>query len=107
MSVGMIKFYRTQCFQQIGGFVREVMWDGIDCHRCRMLGWKARSWDEPDLRFIHLRAMGSSQQSVIVGRMRHGYGQYFMGTGALFMATSALSRLNERPYVLGSAAMMW
>ncbi|MCS7034516.1 MAG: glycosyltransferase family 2 protein, partial [Phycisphaerae bacterium] len=35
-SVGMIKFYRTACFQQIGGFVRELMWDGIDCHRCRM-----------------------------------------------------------------------
>ena len=39
MSVGMTKFYRTACFREIGGFVREVMWDGIDCHRCRMLGW--------------------------------------------------------------------
>ena len=40
-SVGMTKFYRTGCFQQIGGFVREVMWDGIDGHRCRQLGWIA------------------------------------------------------------------
>ena len=40
-SVGMVKFYRTECFTQIGGFVRELMWDGIDCHRCRMLGWIA------------------------------------------------------------------
>lgn len=46
-SVGMIKFYRTRCFQQIGGFVRELMWDGIDGHRCRMLGWIAVSWDAP------------------------------------------------------------
>jgi biofilm PGA synthesis N-glycosyltransferase PgaC len=29
-SLGMTKFYRTTCFQAIGGFVREVMWDGID-----------------------------------------------------------------------------
>lgn len=106
-SLGMTKFYRVTCFQAIGGFVREVMWDGIDCHKCRMKGWKACSWDEPELRFVHLRPMGSSQQSVYVGRMRHGYGQYFMGTGFWFMLASALSRVNQRPYLLGSAAMLW
>lgn len=106
-SLGMTKFYRTTCFQAIGGFVREVMWDGIDNHLCRMRGWVACSWDEPDLRFVHLRPMGSSQDSIYVGRMRHGYGQYFMGTGLLFMAASALSRVNQKPYVVGSAAMLW
>lgn len=106
-SLGMTKFYRRECFERIGGFVREVMWDGIDCHQCRMHGWIACSWDDPDLRFIHLRPMGSSQQSVYAGRMRHGYGQYFMGTGFLYMAASALGRLNQRPYVLGSLAMLW
>jgi hypothetical protein len=83
------------------------MWDGIDCHRCRMLGWVACSWDEPDLRFVHLRPMGSSQQSIYAGRMRHGYGQYFMGTGFLFLCASAIGRMNQKPYVLGSLAMMW
>jgi hypothetical protein len=83
------------------------MWDGIDCHACRMKGWIACSWNEPDLRFIHLRPMGSSQVGIYTGRMRHGYGQYFMGTGALFMVASALMRINQRPYVLGSAAMLW
>jgi hypothetical protein len=39
--------------------------------------------------------------------MRHGFGQYFMGTGAVFMAASALSRVNQAPYILGSMAMMW
>jgi hypothetical protein len=106
-SLGMTKFYRTACFEQIGGFVREVMWDGIDNHRCRMNGWIACSWDEPDLRFIHLRPMGSSQDNIYVGRMRHGYGQYFMGTGPVFMLASALFRLNQKPYVLGSLAMLW
>jgi len=106
-SLGMTKFYRVSCFEQIGGFVREVMWDGIDNHRCRMHGWIACSWDEPELRFVHLRPMGSSQDSIYVGRMRHGYGQYFMGTGPAFMLASALFRLNQKPYVLGSLAMMW
>jgi glycosyltransferase involved in cell wall biosynthesis len=106
-SLGMTKFYRVSSFKEIGGFVREVMWDGIDCHTCRMKGWIACSWDEPDLRFVHLRPMGSSQQSIYVGRMRHGYGQYFMGTGLLFLTASAISRLNEKPYVLGSMAVLW
>ncbi len=106
-SLGMTKFYRVTCFKEIGGFVREVMWDGIDCHQCRMLGWIACSWDEPDLRFVHLRPMGTSQQGVYTGRMRHGFGQYFMGTGFLFIFASALSRVNEKPYILGSMAMLW
>ena len=106
-SLGMSKFYRVSCFKAIGGFVREVMWDGIDCHRCRMNGWIACSWDEPELRFVHLRLMGSSQQGILTGRMRHGYGQYFMGTGLFFIAASAISRINQKPYVLGGLAILW
>lgn len=106
-SLGMTKFYRVHCFQEIGGFVRQVMWDGIDCHMCRMKGWAACSWNEPELRFVHLRPMGSSQQGVLTGRARHGFGQYFMGTGFLFMLASAVSRMNQRPYVIGGLAMLW
>jgi glycosyltransferase involved in cell wall biosynthesis len=106
-SVGMTKFYRRDCFEQIGGFVSEVMWDGIDCHRCRMLGWKAASFSDPELRFEHLRPMGSSQMSVWHGRMRHGEGQYFMGTGPAFIVASAFYRLGSRPRIVGSLAMLW
>ncbi|WP_027147396.1 glycosyltransferase [Methylobacter marinus] len=106
-SIGASKFYRRQCFEQIGGFVRQVMWDGIDGHRCRQLGWIAISWDEPDLRFTHLRPMGSSQQNIFVGRMRHGFGQYFMGTGMIYMLASALYRMTRPPYVIGGLAMFW
>lgn len=106
-SIGASKFYRRQCFEQIGGFVRQVMWDGIDGHRCRQLGWIAISWDEPDLRFTHLRPMGSSQQNIFVGRMRHGFGQYFMGTGIIYMLASAVYRMARPPYVAGGLAMFW
>jgi biofilm PGA synthesis N-glycosyltransferase PgaC len=107
MSIGASKFYRASCFKTIGGFVREVMWDGIDCHKCRMNGWIACSWDEPELRFVHLRPMGSSHVSIYAGRMRHGFGQYFMGTSLLFMIASAVFRLNQKPYIIGSAATLW
>jgi hypothetical protein len=51
--------------------------------------------------------MGSSQKGIFTGRMRHGYGQYFMGTGFVFMVASAVSRMNQKPYILGSLAMLW
>jgi hypothetical protein len=103
----MTKFYRRECFRQIGGFVREVMWDGIDCHRCRMLGWTSRSWDDGDLQFIHLRPMGSSDQGIMKGRRRHGFGQYFMGTGLVYVTASALFRLPRRPWIVGALVMWW
>lgn len=106
-SVGMIKFYRTECFTQIGGFVKMLMWDGIDCHRCRMNGWVAVSWDEADLRFEHLRPMGTSDKNWWTGRVRHGVGQYFMGTGPIYMFVSALYRMTRPPLLLGGVAMLW
>ena len=106
-SVGMTKFYRTACFQQIGGFVREVMWDGIDGHRCRQSGWIAVSWDDPELRFVHLRPMGTSHRSWWTGRVRHGFGQYFMGTGPVYMLASAVFRMSRPPLVVGGAGMAY
>lgn len=106
MSVGMTKFYRTACFEQIGGFVSQVMWDGIDCHRCRMFGWIACSWDERELQFVHLRPMGSSQQGIWVGRYRHGCGQYYMGTSVIYMIVSAFYRMLHYPFVIGGLAIL-
>ena len=79
-SIGAAKLYRRACFEQIGGFVPEVMWDGIDCHRCRMLGWRAISVPDPALAITHHRPMGSSHRSIYHGRRRWGRGQFFMGT---------------------------
>jgi glycosyltransferase involved in cell wall biosynthesis len=106
-SVGMIKFYRTQCYKQIGGFVKMLMWDGIDCHRCRMNGWVAVSWDDRELRFEHLRPMGTSHKSWWTGRVRHGVGQYIMGTGPIYMLASAIYRIPHPPRLLGGIAMLW
>lgn len=106
-AIGASKFYRVSCFRQIGGFVRQVMWDGIDGHRCRFLGWIACSWDEPTLRFIHLRPMGSSQKGIITGRFRHGFGQYFMGTGFIYTTVAAIYRMARPPFVIGGLAMWW
>jgi glycosyltransferase involved in cell wall biosynthesis len=107
MSVGMTKFYRVTCFQEIGGFVRQVMWDGIDCHRARMLGWIAESVDDKAIRFVHLRPQGASQTNIWTGRVRAGFGQYFMGTSPLYYLVVAIYRLPTHPALIGSLAMLW
>ena len=56
------------------------------------------SWDEEEVRFIHLRPMGSSQKGILTGRVRHGFGQYYMGTGLAYILASTLYRLNKKPY---------
>jgi len=106
-AIGASKLYRVQCFLQIGGFVRQVMWDGIDGHRCRQLGWIATSWDDPPLRLVHLRPMGSSQVSWWSGRVRHGFGQWFMGTTPIYMLAAALFRMTRPPRLVGGLAMLY
>lgn len=101
ISVGLAKLYRRRCFEEIGGFVREVMWDGIDCHRCRQLGWEAASYGDPELALVHLRLMGSSSKSIYHGRRRWGYGQYYMGTHPLYLLAISTYRMAERPWILG------
>lgn len=108
VSAGMTKIYRRECFAQIGGIRRGVMWDGIDCHLARMKGWKVIAFDDcEDVRFLHLRPMGSSQTSIWTGRKRHGAGQAFMGTSWWYMGISAAFRMLKPPYVLGGLLMYW
>jgi len=105
-SMGACKFYRTTCFRDIGGFVHTVMWDGIDCHRCRMKGWEARSFHDTELSLYELRPMGSSDKSVLEGRLRWGRGQYFMGTHGLYALAIACYRMFERPFVIGGLCIL-
>ena len=100
-AIGPTKFYRRACFQEIGGFVKQVCWDGIDGHTCRMKGWKAMSRDEPGLQMKHYRPQGSSQQSIWVGRKRWGRGKYFMGSSLLYVLAVSAYRMLERPFVIG------
>lgn len=104
-AVGPIKFYRTDCFEQIGGFVREVGWDGIDGHVCRLNGWIAQSLHDPELQIIHLRPMGSSQENIVVGRVRWGRGKYFMGSAWYYVLAAGVYRSLEPPYALAGLAI--
>lgn len=106
MSVGASKFYRRACFEAIGGFVREVMWDGLDCHMARWHGWRARAFPDEALAFEHLRPMGSSQAGILAGRRRHGAGQWFMGSDPLYFTATAIWKMAHPPYITGGLASL-
>jgi poly-beta-1,6-N-acetyl-D-glucosamine synthase len=106
MVAGQFKFYRRDAFEKIGGFIRELMWDGIDFHRARMLGFRTASLPDPELRIIHLRLMGSSDRSIYRGRLRWGSGQWFMGSAFPYVVASGVFRMRERPYLIGGALII-
>jgi len=107
VSVGASKFYRRAFLDDIGGLVKGLIWDGVDCYRGRMLGWRSKSIDDPELRFIHLRPMGSSDRGILTGRMRLGEGYWFIGAAPFFVLATALYKVTHRPAVIGSFATIW
>lgn len=51
--------------------------------------------------------MGSSKQSIWVGRLRWGFGKYFMGSAQSSVAAVAVYRMFEKPYVVGGWGIFW
>jgi biofilm PGA synthesis N-glycosyltransferase PgaC len=75
---GPYKFYRRECFRQIGGLVRRAGWDGIDEIRAYMNGWITGEWEH--IAFIHLRPTGmSSEEGVRKANMKYGDVAFYMG----------------------------
>ncbi|MFZ6722300.1 glycosyltransferase [Undibacterium sp. Ji49W] len=98
---GQFKLYRRVAFEEIGGFVEEVLWDGIDVHTARMKGWTTLSFFDSDAILMHHRLMGSSDKNVYRGRLRWGRGIWFMGYHPLYALASGIFRMREKPFVIG------
>lgn len=98
---GQFKLYRRAAFEEIGGFVEEVLWDGIDVHTANMKGWDTKSFYHPEAILMHHRLMGSSDKHVYRGRLRWGRGLWFMGYHPLYAIASGVFRMREKPYISG------
>ncbi|HED54005.1 MAG TPA: glycosyltransferase family 2 protein [Phycisphaerales bacterium] len=105
-AVGNAKFFRVECFEDIGGFAKEVGWDGIDGHMCRLKNWIAQSEEHPDLHIIHRRMMGSSFKGIFHGRQRWGRAKWYMGTGPVYMLVVTAYRMAQRPFIIGGLGIM-
>jgi glycosyltransferase involved in cell wall biosynthesis len=75
---GPFKFYRMDCFYDIGGLIRRAGWDGVDTIKANMKGWKTGEIDS--LRIIHLKPTGSaSGEGLIKACEKYGDVSYYMG----------------------------
>ena len=101
---GATKIYRRACWEAIGGLLQAPGWDTIDEVKANMLGWKSHSFSE--LHVIHHRLTGTAD-GVLRDRIKHGVACYISGYHPLFLAASCVSRLVQRPYVAGSAAICY
>lgn len=101
---GATKIYRRACWESIGGLWPDAGWDTIDEVKANMLGWRTRSF--ADLRVVHHRRTGAAD-GVLRDKAKHGLACYVSGYHPLFIAAKCLYRLPTKPYVLGSAALLY
>jgi biofilm PGA synthesis N-glycosyltransferase PgaC len=101
---GATKIYRRACWEAIGGLWQAAGWDTIDEVKANMLGWKSYSF--PELRIIHHRLTGTAEGAVR-DRIKHGVACYVSGYHPLFLAASCVSRLIQKPYLIGSVAICY
>src|SRR5258705_12004577 len=80
------------------------MEDGIAEITARYHGWKTRSFK--DLPVFHHRELGVVGRSVYKARFSNGLTEYVVGFGFAYHAVRALSRLFEKPYLIGTILVL-
>ena len=101
---GATKIYRKSCWEAIEGLWPSAGWDTIDEVKANMLGWKTYSF--PELQLLHHRFTGT-EEGLLRDRIKHGLACYVSGYHPLYVAASCLYRIPQRPYIIGSAAIMY
>jgi poly-beta-1,6-N-acetyl-D-glucosamine synthase len=101
---GATKIYRKSCWDAIGGLWPAPGWDTIDEVKANMLGWKTHAF--ADLQLLHHRVTGAAE-GIVRDRVKHGMVCYISGYHPLFVVASCLRRLTQKPYLVGSAAIMY
>jgi biofilm PGA synthesis N-glycosyltransferase PgaC len=104
---GQFKLYRREAFEDIGGFVEHLSWDGIDIHTAWMKGWTTQSFYDNHAWLWHHRIMGSSDKHIYEGRLRWGRGNWYMGYHPLYAIATGINRMREKPYIIGGLLMIY
>jgi biofilm PGA synthesis N-glycosyltransferase PgaC len=103
---GAIQFFRRECFELIGGYrpIAGGFEDGIAEITARYYGWKTRSFN--GLPVLHHRELGTVGRSVYAARFYSGLTEYAVGFSFIYHAIRALSRIFERPYLIGTILVL-
>lgn len=101
---GGVQMFRRACYEEMGGYVaiRGGMEDAIAEISARMNDWKVKA--NPDLHVRHYRLTGKAEGHILRTRYLEGWQEYLIGYHPIFVFMKQLSRLNERPVLVGSVA---
>ncbi len=100
---GATKIYRRQCWDQIGGLIRDAGWDTVDEVKANMLGWVTYSF--PEIRIHHHRPAGQAQGDW-KNWVKNGLANYVAGYHPLFMLVKCIRRFTCKPYAIGGMGLM-
>lgn len=101
---GATKIYKKECWDAIGGLLRNPGWDTLDEIKANMLGWQTRTFQ--DLPIIHHRYTGHAY-GVWADSVKNGMGSYILGYHPLFILARSLKAAGTKPYFKKSAGLMW
>jgi biofilm PGA synthesis N-glycosyltransferase PgaC len=99
---GATKIYRRACWDEIGGLIRAPGWDTLDEVKANMLGWKTDSFRE--LKLHHHRFAGKADGNW-KNWLKNGKANYIAGYHPLFMLFKCMSRVWEKPFVVGALGL--
>jgi glycosyltransferase involved in cell wall biosynthesis len=103
-TFGETKVYRRGCFEEIGGLVPHMGWDGIDHIKAIMLGWNASSFD--DIIFYHMRPEGTGT-GILKAAVEEGVCCHYMGYHPLFFFLRSVKRMFSHPFLFGGLGMLF
>jgi biofilm PGA synthesis N-glycosyltransferase PgaC len=101
---GGSKIYRRGCWDAIGGLWVGPGSDTLDEVKANMLGWTSLSF--ADLQITHHRWTGAAYGRW-GGIIKNGKTDYVAGYHPLFVFAKSVARLPQRPYILGSLALLY
>lgn len=101
---GGVKVYRRGCWDALGGLWVGPGSDTVDEVKANMLNWSSRSF--PELELQHHRWTGAAYGRW-GGVVKNGKTDYVSGYHPLFVLAKAGRRLFQRPYLLGSLALVY
>jgi len=101
---GGAKTFRRECWNAIGGLWVGLGSDTLDEVKANMLGWKSRSFR--DALILHHRPTGTTW-GTWGSLVKNGRTDYVCGYHPLFILAKCAVRLVQRPYVVGSAGILF
>lgn len=100
---GAFKSFRKLCFNEIGGFIPVLGWDGLDEMSAMYHGWKTKTIEVP---VIHHRPTQSSY-SVFDIQFKIGHSAYQRRNNFLLTIFRTIYKMAKPPYFIGGIAFLF